>query len=75
MNLKVEHLYLEMVKNSEKIAIVYVGQNYYNMGSETIVHLLEKGDVVWVRHDNSGTPTLYGGDAFNTFTGALLFEM
>lgn len=75
MNVNGEYLYLEMVKNSEQIALVYGGQSDYNMGSETIVHLLEKGDVVWVRHTHDNTPTINGDDPFNTFTGVLLFEI
>ncbi|CAC5410359.1 C1QL [Mytilus coruscus] len=75
MNVSGQHVYLEMVKNGNQIAIVYCGDSGNNMGSQTIAEVLEKGDVVWVRDAYDGYETINGNDGYNTFTGVLLFAI
>lgn len=75
MNVAGQHVYLEMVKNGKKIAFVYCSSNADSMGSQTIAVVLEKNDVVWVRHGYGGAAQINGNDAYNTFTGVLLFSI
>ncbi|XP_071177259.1 uncharacterized protein [Mytilus edulis] len=75
MNVDGQMVYLEMVKNGEEIAIVYCSPKAHSMGSQTIVEVLEKGDIVWVRHGPGGPAQINGNDAYNTFTGVLLFSI
>ncbi|CAG2227231.1 C1QL [Mytilus edulis] len=67
--------YIQMVKNGVEISSVYCSSNRNDMDSQTTVHLLQKGDVVWIRHADGGTPTLNGNDPYNTFTGVLLYDV
>ncbi|XP_063448415.1 uncharacterized protein LOC134727947 [Mytilus trossulus] len=76
LNVSGDSIYLEMVKNGNQIALVYCSPTTNNMGSQMIVEVLEKGDVVWVRHHASGGPAQVDGiNAYNTFSGVLLFAI
>ncbi|XP_063448417.1 uncharacterized protein LOC134727949 [Mytilus trossulus] len=75
MNVDGQNVYLEMMKNGKEIAIVYCSPKANSMGSQTIVEVLEKGDIVWVRHVHSGAVQINGNDPYNTFTGVLLFSI
>lgn len=76
MNANSQEVYLEMVKNGQMIAVIYLGSTDINMGSQTTVEILERGDVVWVKHGYSPhAATLNGSGPYNTFMGMLLFEV
>ena len=63
---------IEMVRNGARVAIGYGGSTDYNMGTQVAIIMLEKGDMVWVRHEPSSTEVLHGAE-YNTFAGTLLF--
>lgn len=44
------------------------------MGTQVAIVMLEKGDMVWVRHAPSSTEALEGSE-YNTFAGTLLFTV
>lgn len=78
MNSNGDCVYLEMVKNGVRIAVVYAHSSNYNMGSQTILNHLDASDMVWVRHSrgDTTTPEIYGSatEPYNTFSGVLLYE-
>jgi hypothetical protein len=65
---------IEMIKNGVRIALGYGDTGGYNMGTQVAIVMLEKGDMVWVRHAASATQNLNGYE-YNTFAGTLLFTM
>ena len=65
---------IEMVKNGVRIAHGYGDYRGYNMATQVTILMLEKGDMVWVRHASSSTAELHASD-YNTFAGTLLFIM
>ncbi|VDI10555.1 Hypothetical predicted protein [Mytilus galloprovincialis] len=67
--------YIEMVKNGVLISQVYSTNNRNEMDTQTTVHSLQRGDIVWIRHANGGTPTLNGSGPYNTFTGVFLYDV
>lgn len=68
--------HLDIVKNGKAIRYLYTHD--HNMGTQVVVSILEKGDMVWVtdRHvyDSTGNAVIYGATAeqFVTFSGTLL---
>ena len=67
--------YIEMVKNGVLISQVYSSNNRNDMDAQTTVHSLQRGDIVWIRHANGGTPTLNGSGPYNTFSGVFLYDV
>ncbi|CAC5410356.1 C1QL [Mytilus coruscus] len=67
--------YIEMVKNGVRISVVYCSTDGYDMNTQTTVQLMQRGDIVWIRHVNGGTPTLNGSGPYNTFTGVFLYDV
>ena len=65
---------IEMIKNEVRIALGYGDTGGYNMGTQVAIVMLEKGDMVWVRHAASATQNLNGYE-YNTLAGTLLFTM
>ena len=65
---------IEMVKNGVRIALGYGDIKGFNMGTQVTIVMLEKGDMVWVRHASVATETLNSYE-YNTFAGTLLFTM
>jgi hypothetical protein len=65
---------IEMIKNGVRIALGYGDAGGYNMGTQVTIVMLEKGDMVWIRHYASTAQTLNGYE-YNTFAGTLLFTM
>ena len=65
---------IEMVRNGIRVAYGYGGSTGYNMATQVAIVMLEKGDMVWMRHAHSSTQTLHGYE-YNTFAGTLLFTM
>ncbi|CAC5410360.1 C1QL [Mytilus coruscus] len=64
VNVDGQGVYLEIVTNRNQIAIVYCSLTAHSMDSQTIVEVLEKGDVVWVRHGYGGPAQINGNDAY-----------
>ena len=67
-------VHIEMVRNGVRVAYGYVGSSDYNVGTQVAIVMLEKGDMVWMRHPYSSIQTIYGYE-YNTFAGTLLFTM
>ena len=65
---------IEMIKNGVSIALGYGDTGGDNMGTQVAIVMLEKGDMVWIRHAASATQTINGYD-YNTFAGTMLFTM
>ena len=67
--------YLEIVKNGIRVAHLYADDDDYSMATQVVIVLLEKGDMVWVRHtDTASSESLHAG-GYNTFVGTILFEI
>jgi hypothetical protein len=65
---------IEMVRNGVRVAYGYSDTRGFNMGTQVAIVMLEKGDMVWVRHAPSSTEALKGNE-YNTFAGTLLFTV
>ena len=65
---------IEMVRNGVRVAYGYSDTTGYSMGTQVAIVMLEKGDMVWVRHAPSSTEALRG-NAYNNFAGTLLFTV
>ena len=65
---------IEMVRNGVRVAYGYSDTRGFNMGTQVAIVMLEKGDMVWVRHVPSLTEVLHG-EEYNTFAGTLLFTV
>ncbi|CAG2200855.1 C1QL [Mytilus edulis] len=71
--------HLDIVTNGKAIGYLYTHAD--NMGTQVVVSILEKGDMVWVKHrhvyDSTGNAVIYGATAeqFVTFSGALLSKI
>ena len=74
MNKNGAAMYIEMVRNGVRVAYGYGGSSDYNMGTHVATVMLEKGDMVWVRHAPSSIEELNGAE-YNTFAGTLLFTV
>ena len=74
MNVGGREMHIEMVRNGVRVAYGFGGSSDYNMGTQVAIVMLEKGDMVWVRHARSSTKALHGGE-YNTFAGTLSFTM
>ena len=74
MNMNVGDMTIEMVRNGVRVSYGYAGSSDYNMATQVAIVMLEKGDMVWMRHAHSSTQTLHGYE-YNTFAGTLLFTM
>ena len=65
---------IEMVRNGVRVAHGYGDSTGYNMGTQVAIVILEKDDMVWVRHAPSSTEVLHRAE-YNTFAGTLLFTV
>ena len=74
MNMNGAAMDIEMVRNGVRVAYGFGGPTGYNMGTQVAIVMLEKGDMVWVRHAPSSTEVLHGAE-YNTFAGTLLFTV
>ena len=70
-------VHLNMVKNGNIVAYLYSYNNGWDLGSQTVVLELTKGDEVWMKHDpkydQAGKSTLTS--YFNSFSGVLLHQI
>jgi hypothetical protein len=66
-----------MVKNGNIVAYLCSYNNGWDLGSQTVVLELTKGDEVWMKHDpkydQAGKSTLTS--YFNSFSGVLLHQI
>ena len=74
MNMNGAAMAIEMVRNGVRIAYGYGSSSGFNMGTQVAIVMLEKSDMVWVRHTSPSTQALNGYE-HNTFAGTLLFTM
>ena len=51
---------IEMVRNGVRVAYGQVGYNNHLMGTQVSIVMLEKGDMVWIRHASSSKETING---------------
>jgi hypothetical protein len=68
-------VYLEIVKNGIRVAHLFADSDDYSMSTQVVMVLLEKGDMVWVRHTNTASSRSLNGGGYNTFVGTILFEI
>jgi hypothetical protein len=67
--------YLEIVKNGIRVAHLYSDEDDYSMATQVVIVMLEKGDMVWVRHSDTASSRSLNGGGYNTFVGTILFEI
>jgi len=72
-------VHLHMVCNGQVITSLFSQNTDWDLGSQTIIVILEEADIVWVKHDSTrhhdapvkSTIT----NSYNTFSGAVLKHM
>ena len=76
MNIEgISKVYLEIVKNGIRVAHLYSDEDDYSMATQVVIVMLEKGDMVWVRHSDTASSRLLNDGGYNTFVGTILFEI
>ena len=73
MNMEGSSIHLEIVKNGIRRAHLYADDDDYSMATQVVIVLLEKGDMVWVRHSDTASSLSLNGGGYNTFVGTILF--
>ena len=72
-------VHLHMVRNGKVITSLFSQNTGWDLGSQTIIVILEEGDIVWVKHDSTRHHDVAGKStitkSYNTFSGALLQHM
>ena len=67
---------LEVVKNGERISMVYTTPNIYPQSSETLHLILNKQDRIWIRNFSSNiTANLHDYKVYNVFSGILMRDV
>ena len=74
MNVGGGSMNIEMVRNGARVAYGYGVTRGYNMETQVAIVVLEKGDMVWLRHAPSSTEAPRGNE-YNTFAETLLFTV
>ena len=75
MNMEGSSIHLEIVKNGIRVAHLYSDDDDYSMATQVVIVLLEKGDMVWVRHSDTASSRSLNGGGYNTFVGTILYEI
>ena len=76
MNIQgISEVYLEIVKNGIRLAHLYSDKDDYSMATQVVTVLLDKGDMVWVRHSDTSSSKSLNAGGYNTFVGTILFEI
>ena len=76
MNKEGTSIHLEIVKNGIRVAELYGDDDDFSMATQVVIVLLEKGDMVWVRIEETiSSQSLNAGGGYNTFVGTILFEI
>jgi len=72
-------VHLHMVRNCNVITSLFSQNTGWDLGSQTIIVILEEGDIVWVKHDSTRHHDVPGKSTItnscSTFSGALLQHM
>ena len=72
-------VHLHMVRNGKVFISLFSQNNGWHLGSQTIIVILEEGDIVWVKHDSTRHHDVPAKstitNSYNTFSGALLQHM
>ena len=75
MNMEGTSIYLEIVKNGIRVAHLFADDDDYSMATQVVIVLLEKGDMIWVRHSDTSSSQSLHETGYNTFVGTILFEI
>ena len=69
------HVHLEMMKNSQRISIVFSNSKTYPQASQTLHLILNKGDRIWMQNHNEQNAIVYDWRVYNVFSGILIKDL
>ena len=75
MSDKSNTVYLEMVKNGERLSMVCAAPYTYPQSSQTLHLILNKGDRVWMQNWHSHSATIHDFNVYNVFSGILIKDL
>ena len=68
-------LHLKMVKNGQKICMLYSAPRTYPQSAHILNVILNKGDRIWMQNHNSWNAKIHDGHMFNVFSGYLIKDL
>ena len=69
------HVHLEMMKNSQRISIVFSNSKTYPQASQTLHLILNKGDRIWMQNHNGQNAIINDLKVYNVFSGILIKDL
>ena len=69
------HVHLKMMKNGERISIVFSNSKTYPQASQTLHLILNKGDRIWMQNHNEQNAIVYDWRVYNVFSGILIKDL
>lgn len=61
-----------MVKNGQRISMLYSGAKTYPQSAQTLRFILNKGDRIWMQNFYNYTVTIHDWTGYNVFSGILM---
>ena len=69
------YVHLEMMKNSQRISIVFPTSKTYPQASQTLHLILNKGDRIWMQNYNNQNAKIRDWKVHNVFSGILIKDL
>ena len=69
------HVHLEMMKNGQRISILFSNAKTYPQASQTLHLILNKGDRIWMQNHNNHNAKLHDWKVYNVFSGILIKDL
>ena len=66
---------LEMVKNGQRISMLYSGAKTYPQSAQTLHLILNKGNQIWMQNYYKHTVTIHDLNVYNVFSGILIKDI
>ena len=68
-------VHLKMVKNGQKICMLYSAHRTYPQSAQILNVILNKGDRIWMQNHNNWNAKIHDGHMFNVFSGFLIKDL
>ena len=69
------YVHLEMMKNGQRISIVFSNAKTYPQASQTLHLILNKGDRIWMQNHNNHNANMHDWKEYNVFSGILIKDL
>ena len=68
-------VWLAMVKNGQKISVLYSGAKTFPQSAQTLNLILNKGDRIWIQNHQNFAAKMHDAKMFNVFSGHLIRDL